>query len=403
VPDVASSGQHLADLAAGLVKRGHQVTVVTSRRAYAEPRVRFPAEETWRGVRVLRVGVFSFGRGAIWRRILDALSFAVFSCLRICRLPRPDVIVALTSPPLISVVGLWLARLRRCQFVCWVMDLNPDEAVAAGCLRADSPLGICLEWLSRMTLRNANRVVVLDRFMFSRIAAKGVPSSRITVVPPWSQDSEVHFDVKGRERFRRQHGLEGKFVVMYSGNHSLCHPLDTVLDAARMLAGNREVVFCFIGGGAQFHNIERMAGRHKSKSVCDPDARIRCLPYQPLSRLSDSLSAADLHLVVMGEPFVGIVHPCKIYNILKLATPILYVGPKPSPVSEILGEEIGDCLSACVSHGDAAGLVREIRRVLNRSPRRSTARRSRSYARFSRKSVLPRLIAQLEQQDGVTE
>ena len=211
------------------------------------------------------------------------------------------------------------------------------------------------------------------------------------------------FDVKGRERFRRQHGLEGKFVVMYSGNHSLCHPLDTVLDAARMLAGNREVVFCFIGGGAQFHNIERMAGRHKSKSVCDPDARIRCLPYQPLSRLSDSLSAADLHLVVMGEPFVGIVHPCKIYNILKLATPILYVGPKPSPVSEILGEEIGDCLSACVSHGDAAGLVREIRRVLNRSPRRSTARRSRSYARFSRKSVLPRLIAQLEQQDGVTE
>ena len=214
VPDVASSGQHLADLAAGLVKRGHQVTVVTSRRAYAEPRVRFPAKETWRGVRVLRVGVFSFGRGTIWRRILDALSFAVFSYLRICRLPRPDVIVALTSPPLISVVGLWLARLRRCQFVCWVMDLNPDEAVAAGCLRADSPLGICLEWLSRMTLRNANRVVVLDRFMFSRIAAKGVPSSRITVVPPWSQDSEVHLTSKAVS-------VSGDSMV-WKGNSWLC-------------------------------------------------------------------------------------------------------------------------------------------------------------------------------------
>jgi hypothetical protein len=273
------------------------------------------------------------------------------------------------------------------------MDLNPDEAVAAGCLRANSPLGICFEGLSRVTLRNADRIVVLDRFMLARIVQKGVAASRITVLPPWSQDSEVRFDAKRRERFRRQHGLGGKFVVMYSGNHSLCHPLDTVLEAARMLANDREIIFCFIGGGTQFHSIEQQAKRTKSnpRDEDSANARILCLPYQPLSRLSDSLSAADLNVVVMGEPFVGIVHPCKIYNLLRLGSPIIYIGPKPSPVSEILDKE-----TACISHGDAAGLVSQIKKLVGQSRETGITRRSARYPQFSRKSLLPRLIWELE-------
>src|SRR5205807_812373 len=65
---------------------------------------------------------------------------------------------------------------------------------------------------------------------------------------------------------------------------------------------------------------------------------IRCLPYQPLSELAASLSAADLHVVVMGEPFVGIVHPCKIYNILNVGAPVLYIGPSPSHITEMMGK-----------------------------------------------------------------
>jgi len=55
------------------------------------------------------------------------------------------------------------------------------------------------------------------------------------VVPPWSLTSTVHFDEEGRQSFRERHNLSEKFVVMYAGNHSPCHPLETLLEAARHL------------------------------------------------------------------------------------------------------------------------------------------------------------------------
>jgi glycosyltransferase involved in cell wall biosynthesis len=396
VPDAASSGQHLADLSVELARRGHDVTVVTSRRAYTDSRQRLAANETWRGVRVIRVGSFGFGHGSLWGRLLDAVSFVGLACARTCFLPRPDVIVTLTSPPLISVLGLCLARARRSRFVYWVMDLNPDEAFAAGWLRAGSPIGALLEWLSRASLRKADRVIVLDRFMLRRVADKGVSCSRIAIVPPWSHDSEVWFDIKGRKRFRQRHGLADKFVVMYSGNHSICHPLDTVLEAARLLEANPDIVFCFVGGGAQFARIEQLAERARDGARGGGGAgpRIICLPYQRLNELGASLSAADVQLVVMGERFVGIVHPCKIYNLLRLPMPIIYVGPKPSPITEILDQET-EGQRAGLSHGDAEGLAREIRRLWRES---CEGKRSWEIAsRFSRDTVLPRVVAELEE------
>ena len=108
-PDVVSSAQHLADLAAALTARGHQVTVIAARRAYDDPRTLFPRKERWRGVRIVRVGGTGLGKQAKWRRAVDCLSFILLSCLDFAFVPRPDVIVALTSPPLIGVIGLIMA------------------------------------------------------------------------------------------------------------------------------------------------------------------------------------------------------------------------------------------------------------------------------------------------------
>ncbi|HEY5909675.1 MAG TPA: glycosyltransferase family 4 protein, partial [Verrucomicrobiae bacterium] len=270
-PDVMATGQYLADVAVALAGRGHEVTVIASRRGYDDPQRMFPKEEMWRGVRVLRVGSTGFGKAAKWRRAADFGSFLVLCVLRLARLPRADVIVALTSPPLISFVGAWLARLRGSRFVYWVMDLNPDEAIAAGWLRAGSLAARLLEGMSRFSLRQAAKVLALDRFMRERIVAKGIAPEKIVVAPPWTQDGEIRFDAAGRERFRAAHGLEGKFVVMYSGNHSPCHPLKTLVAAAEWLGreehareGEAEIVFCFVGGGSEW-GPEREIRRPKSE------------------------------------------------------------------------------------------------------------------------------------------
>ena len=407
-PDVASTAQYLSDLAVALAERGHQVTVVTSRRAYDDPDTQFPASEVWRGIRIIRIGSTGFGKDAKWRRAADFASFLVCCAVRVARLPRQDAIVALTSPPMICFLGAWLAKLRGSRFFYWVMDFNPDEAIAAGWLRSGSLIARLLELLSRFSLKRATRIIALDRFMRDRIIAKGISTEKITVLPPWSHDSEVRFDLGARERFRKANGLDGKFVVMYSGNHSPCHSLDTLLNAAHQLATSPEIVFCFIGGGSDWRKIKQGLGTSGAKitDACPdnrsspltphPSQNLLCLPYQPLKDLSGTLSAADLHVVVMGDPFVGIVHPCKIYNVLNVAAPVLYIGPRPSHLSELLDELDHEYPCGFAAHGDVARVIAEIERIRHHSSAATRQPPAQMNASFSKGTLLPRLLEELE-------
>jgi colanic acid biosynthesis glycosyl transferase WcaI len=392
-PDVVSSGQHLADLALRLVERGHEVTVITSRRAYDDPETLFPKKETWRGIRIHRLFSTGFGKRAKWRRAADFASFILSACWQLSLLRRQDLLVAMTSPPLISFIGACFSRVRNWRFCYWVMDLNPDEALAARWLRPGSLTAAWLERFSRFSLRSAATVIVLDRFMREQISRKGIEVAKIAVIPPWSHDSEIQFDAAGRTRFRQAHHLENKFVVMYSGNHSPCHPLDTLVAAAEKLASNDDIVFCFVGGGTEFSRIKQLAGDRRLSNVL-------CLPYQPLGALAGSLSAADLHLVVMGDPFVGLVHPCKIYNILRIGTPLLYLGPEPSHVSETLQKFQGLLQFACVRHGSVDQTLQSILKM-KKGALRSDGKSSLLPAdQYSKRTLLPQLVQLLESASG---
>jgi colanic acid biosynthesis glycosyl transferase WcaI len=388
-PDVVSSGQHLADLALHLAERGHEVTVVTSRRAYDDPSKAFAKHEIWHGIRIIRVFATGFGKRAKWRRACDFASFLLSCCWRLLWLPRQDLVIAMTSPPLVSFIGAWFARLRGSRFCYWIMDLNPDEAVAAGWLAANSLPARLLEGCSRFSLRNAAKIVVLDHFMQKRILDKDIEPQKISVIPPWSHDADVRFDAQGRNRFRERYHLNGKFVVMYSGNHSPCHPLDTILSAAEKLAGNKEVAFLFVGGGSQFAKVKKFALDHSLSNIV-------CLPYQPLAELAGALSSADLHLVVMGSPFVGLVHPCKIYNILRIGSPLLYIGPQPSHISEIIQQMDGRLPCGSAEHGQVEQVIEHILK-LKRSMFQRNGEQGTSFAdQFSKSALLPQLVSSLE-------
>lgn len=349
-PDHVSSAQHLTDLAEGLVAAGHEVVAVASSRGYDNPERRFPVRESWRGVEIHRIWTPGLGKKAKWRRYVDFATFWINATLILLRLRRFDVTVCLTSPPLISSLGTIMAVLKGGAVVPWVMDLNPDEAVAAGWLKAGGLAEQIMSALQKWSFRRAARIVALDRFMADRLRAKGVAADVIHVDAPWSHDDAVRWDVPGREAFRTQHGLTSKFVVMYSGNHSPCHPLDSVLEAARQLAGHPSLHFLFVGGGSEHGKVRDFAERHRLESIT-------CLPYQPMEQLAASLSSADLHLVVMGEPFVGMVHPCKIYNILALGLPFLGIGPAECHLADLAARLPDKRYARTGRHGDVAGLV----------------------------------------------
>ena len=388
-PDVVSTAQHASDLAKALTQAGHEVTVVCSSRGYDDPRIRFPKLEIWNAVNIIRIRSTGFGKASKLRRVTDFGTFMASCALRLWLLPHFDVVVAMTSPPLISFLSSLAVPSRANNLVFWCMDLNPDEAIAAGWLSKKSLTGRVLSRMLLYSLERSRVVVALDRFMKDRIEAKGIEPEKILVVPPWAHDDHVRFDLVGREEFRTLHRLSNKFVVMYSGNHSPCHPLDTLLEAAERLADRDEIAFCFVGGGSEFKKVQERAQDRRLRNVL-------CLPYQPFEKLSASLSAADLLVVVMGDPYVGIVHTCKVYNVLAVGIPFLYIGPTNSHVQDIITQATSGVYPAV--HGDVdtvtANILRAVRSTAHVSPWPSQLSQ-----RFSRDVLIRQLISAIEQAD----
>lgn len=185
VPDVAATGQLLADLAESLVARGHEVHVLCGRSEYGGGRLAVPNEEITNGVRVHRVGTTAFGRQRLVGKAIDYLSFYINAARRALMLPRPDVCVSLTTPPFISLIGLLLSKLKGTRNVIWMMDVYPDIAAAYDVLPAQGTLYRFLIRVNAVLYRNAAAVVSLGEIMTERLRTSGVPEDKLYTVHNW--------------------------------------------------------------------------------------------------------------------------------------------------------------------------------------------------------------------------
>ncbi len=397
VPDSPSVGQHFADVAEEMTRRGWDVHVLASARGYDDPSLSFPARETRNGVHVRRLPLSSFGKRSIAVRLLAQVMFLAQAVTRGLLMPNVAAVVVTTSPPFAGFGGAVLSVLRRVPFLWWVMDLNPDQMVAAGKLRPTSLFVRIFDWMNRVTLRRAKKIVALDQFMAIRLRAKADTGDKIRVMPPWPHNELPPEDdetmnaglAEAGQSFRRQHGLADRFVVMYSGNHAIQNPLDTLLDAAARLQDDPDIVFLFVGGGAGKAGVERR--------IAAGATNLRSLPYQPLETLAESLGAADLHVVSIGPEVVGIVHPCKIYGAMAVGRPVLFFGPRQSHAGEIV-EPRG--VGWRVEHGDVEGAIAAIRTAvaLPREERLQIGQQAAKtvVAHFSRSHLLPLMAEEVE-------
>ncbi len=352
-PDHASTAQHLTDLAEHLAQQGHEVHVLCSRGGYKPGSVRPPASETNNGVQIHRVEATSFGRKSTLHRMVDYLSFYLRAFLAALFLPRPDVVVTLTTPPIIGLVGTILRRLKGSKHVYWSMDLHPDASLALGRMNPANPVVRTLSWISDAVYRQSDKVVVLGPYMADRIAAKRVPRANLITIPVWSRRDEIFPIPRVGHPLRAALGLADKFVVMYSGNLGLAHSFGEVIEAARRLRDRAEVIFLFVGGGPRLAEV-------RDAKATEQLHNIRLLDYFPRDQLHESLSVADVHLISMRAEMTGIVVPGKLYGAMASARPTIFIGPKHSESATTIRQ------ARCgfqVALGDPAGLVAAIERL----------------------------------------
>lgn len=373
-PDVASTGQHLTDLAEYLVGRGHAVEVLTARGHYVAGAMNAPATETHNGVRIRRVRATAFGRGTHLGRLVDYATFYLRVLVALVFGRGHDGVVFLTTPPLLAVIGRVACLVRGQRYAVWSMDLHPDAEVASGMLPSRGLAARLLETLSRFGLRGADFVVDLGPYMKRLIVEKGVPASRCHTVHVWSRAEEVEPTPPESNPIIDELGLRGRFVVMYSGNAGIVHEFGPILEAMRRLRDDARIHFLFVGGGPRRREIEAFAVSHELGNFSYRD-------YFPREQLRYSLSVGDAHLISLRAPFVGISVPGKLYGIMAAGRPALFVGPERSESAESI--RAASCGTVVDPAGeDPAGRIVQQLRAWADSPHEARALGERGRAAF---------------------
>ncbi len=331
-PDHSATSQLLSDLAFDLASRGQEIHVITGCQLYGDPHAALSAEELIRGVHVHRVPTSRFGRGNLWGRAADYLTFYFGATWRLLRLiDQGDIVVAKTDPPMMSVPASWAVRLKRGVLVNWVQDLFPEVATSLDVygLRFAAPM---LKRLRNHSLRSGRTNVVLGEVMAERLREEGIPPDQITIIENWADGEAIHPIRRQDNPLLHEWGLEDKFVLGYSGNMGRVHEFKTMIDAAERLKVVDEIAFVFIGDGVARRWLE-------SEAVGRSLTNVQFYPYQSADRLQWSLSVPDVHFVSLRPTLEGLIVPSKFYGIAAAGRPIIHIGDPDGEIARILERE----------------------------------------------------------------
>jgi glycosyltransferase involved in cell wall biosynthesis len=338
-PDTSATAKIAAEVAETLA-RSHKVTVVAGRPSYDPDEFypwKFLRTDTRNGVTVERVGSTAYPRHQMRRRVANYLSYLTLAVPRAFTI-RPDLVLAMTDPPIVGIAGAFVARLMRRPFVYNIRDLYPDMAVGGAIVRRSWWVR---QWerRHRWTLNHAARVIVLGNDMRERILRNGVRPERVVIVrdgttatngtaPPTSvrDPATQHAEQHAAQQIVDEIRGGFPFVVLHAGNLGFYGAWTTLLEAAKILR-DKNIGFVFVGSGANRAALEAAAAGSPN---------VRFLPFRPANELPCVMMAGDLHVITVKRGLEGVVVPSKLYSTLAAGRPVLAVAPESCDVPRIV-------------------------------------------------------------------
>jgi hypothetical protein len=349
-------------------------------------RRKFLANEEKDGLRVLRSWLYASPNQAGAKKLVGHVSFALTSLISGARLGTTDVVIA-SSPTFFAAYSAWIvARSRRAVFVLEVRDLWPEAFVGLGVMQRGRITRV-LEELAQFLYRRSDRIVVVTDSFAERIAAQGIPASKITTITNGADIEWFAADVsEAATSLRHQLGLEHKFVVAYIGAHGVSHGLKSVLEAAARCS-NERVAFLLVGDGGE----RAMLARYR---VDNNLANVVMLPSQPAESIREYYALADVCLVPLRDiPLFEAFIPSKMFEMMAAGRPI--IASLKGEAQRIL-ERSG---AALVIPPESPDALLDAIEVLERSPERreamSAAGRRFADAHYSRRVLGERYAALL--------
>ena len=346
-PDYAATGQLIEELVKQLEKRGIKIRVFTGQPGYAFTTAQAPAVEQLGNIRVQRSRATQLWSNRIRGKAINGILFTLRTFLHIIKNARKNDVFLLTSaPPFLSIAGYLTHLLLRFPYVCLIYDLYPDIAIALGVISQKHWLVKLWRAINRRIWRASQGIIVLSPAMKERvIAICPEVADKISVIHSWGDPELIVPIAKEKNWFAKQHNLDSKFTVLYSGNMGRCHDLDTILATAQQLQ-DQPIQFVCIGGGPKRESFIEEVTRLGLKNFL-------FLPYQDKSVLPYSLTACDLLLVSVESGLESLVAPSKLYPALAAGRPIAAICPKNSYLRQLITDgEFG----ISIDNGDSDGL-----------------------------------------------
>ncbi|MCC0175729.1 glycosyltransferase family 4 protein [Waterburya agarophytonicola K14] len=309
-PDFAATGQLIQELARNLGETDIQVNVFTGQPGYAFQQEQAPNKEVEKNLTIRRSRTVKIASQRIRTKALSGIIFTLRATLTILKNGRKNNVVLLTTaPPFLSIAGYIANLFLGLEYICLIYDLYPDAVVELGIVSEGSFIAKLWNKINTFVWQKSKKIIVLSETMKQRIIDRHPQfDDKISVIHNWADADWIKPIQKEENWFARQHKLDHKFTVLYSGNMGRCHDLETILGTIKLLQ-HEPVQFVFIGAGTKHEQCRQAVAEFKLNNCT-------FLPYQDKTNLPYSLTACDLALVSIAPGLEGVVAPSKLYGIM---------------------------------------------------------------------------------------
>ena len=372
-PETNAAATRVFERAVYWAKWGHDITIITCFPNFPDGKIFSGYKNKWYkkeiidGIKVIRVKTYIAPNKGIFRRSLDFFSFFFAGLIAGLFQPRPNVIVATSPQPFSAVAGWALSCIKRKPFIFELGDLWPRSMYAVGIVKPGFLFSV-MESLELFLYRQSSCIVSLTKAFKVNLVNRNIPETKIHVVIN-GVDLPRYKNIDENSQLFANLGLEKKFVVGYVGTLGMAHNLENVLSAASLMADNKDIMFLFVGSGADKEKLENIAQKENLKNVIFLGRK----PKEIIPEIWQLCNIALVHL--KNEVAFSEVIPSKIFEAMGMGLPILLVSPK-GEASELV--ELNKC-GEWVPSGDPNTLSATIESLAGDIPR------LQNYSRVSKK------------------
>ena len=344
IPDIASTGQIVRELAEGMLDK-FEITVICVVPSYLgsieeKYKTQKYYHEEINGVKVLRVRVPEFSKENKLSRVKNIVAYFFRAIKATYMVGDMDYVFAISQPPILGgLLGVCGKKIKRAKFIYNIQDFNPEQVMAVNYCKNKLIINLMMA-LDKYSCKKSDLIITVGRDLVETVNKRfrGEKIPKTVLINNWIDEKEIYplcSDNPKILKFKQKYGLMNKFVFMYSGNIGLYYDLENIIKVIEMIKpgsktdDGKDVVFAFVGAGAMLDKLKQYKEEHNMENVV-------FVPYQDKADLIYSLNAADVHWCVNTKGIKGVSCPSKVYGIMAVAKPILGVLENNTEVQQLI-------------------------------------------------------------------